>query len=350
MHRSRWTLALAAVLAIAVTVPTAASAARGGIPGPPSKGEPPTEEPPTDPPPADELPPSSRVNPFDGAAFFVDPGSNAARAAASSTDPEQAARFQKIAEQAQADWFGDWYPTDQVQAIAADRVARIRDQEALPVFVVYAIPSRDCGGYSSGGTNSPGAYRAWIAAFAAGLDGGPVAVILEPDALAQLDCLHGRKATDERLALLSEAVDTLAAAGAAVYLDAGNAEWHPAATIADRLVRANVAHARGFSLNVSNFFDDATSVTFGDAVSSLVGGKPFVVDTSRNGNGPTLDRRWCNPPGRALGQPPTVGTGNVDAFFWIKRPGESDGTCNGGPPAGTWWPDYAEQLAANATW
>jgi endoglucanase len=27
--------------------------------------------------------------------------------------------------------------------------------------------------------------------------------------------------------------------------------------------------------------------------------------------------------------------------LWIKRPGESDGTCNGGPPAGTFWDAYA---------
>ena len=38
----------------------------------------------------------------------------------------------------------------------------------------------------------------------------------------------------------------------------------------------------------------------------------------------------------------------LDAFVWIKRPGESDGTCNGGPPAGSWWPEYALGLAQRA--
>jgi len=38
----------------------------------------------------------------------------------------------------------------------------------------------------------------------------------------------------------------------------------------------------------------------------------------------------------------------VDAFLWIKIPGESDGTCQGCPPAGTWWPAYALGLARNA--
>ncbi|MGK5729857.1 glycoside hydrolase family 6 protein [Streptomyces sp. URMC 124] len=56
---------------------------------------------------------------------------------------------------------------------------------------------------------------------------------------------------------------------------------------------------------------------------------------------------WCNPPGRALGSRPTTATGNprIDAFLWIKRPGESDGACRGAPPAGRWWAQYALDLA-----
>ena len=33
------------------------------------------------------------------------------------------------------------------------------------------------------------------------------------------------------------------------------------------------------------------------------------------------------------------------AYLWVKRPGESDGPCNGGPSAGQWWPEYALGLA-----
>lgn len=77
-----------------------------------------------------------------------------------------------------------------------------------------------------------------------------------------------------------------------------------------------------------------------------------MVDTSRNGNGPlgaAGQDAWCNPPGRALGTPPTTRTGDplLDAYLWIKRPGESDGSCRGGPSAGTWWPEYALGLARN---
>lgn len=56
------------------------------------------------------------------------------------------------------------------------------------------------------------------------------------------------------------------------------------------------------------------------------------------------------PPGRALGTPPTTKTADplIADYLWIKRPGESDGTCKGGPKAGAWWPSYALGLARGA--
>jgi endoglucanase len=38
----------------------------------------------------------------------------------------------------------------------------------------------------------------------------------------------------------------------------------------------------------------------------------------------------------------------VDALLWAKPPGESDGACNGGPPAGRWWAEQAIELVENA--
>jgi endoglucanase len=175
-------------------------------------------------------------------------------------------------------------------------------------------------------------------------------VILEPDALGGLSCLDGA-GRRERLGLLAWAVERLSRQpGAIVYLDAGNPGWVPAAEMARRLRAAGVARARGFALNVANHSTTGDTRAYGRAISGLVGGKPFVIDTSRNGAG--SDGDWCNAPGRALGTPPTTRTGDpvVDALLWVKRPGESDGTCNGGPPAGTWWPQAALDLARGANW
>ena len=141
-----------------------------------------------------------------------------------------------------------------------------------------------------------------------------------------------------------------------VYLDAGNAGWQPAGTIAARLRQAGLAKARGFSLNVSNFDTTASETAYGEAIDRELGGGAgaahFILDTSRNGNGPAPGGAWCNPPGRALGTPPKAATGNsaLDAYVWVKRPGESDGTCNGGPAAGQFWPQYALSLAQSASW
>lgn len=293
-------------------------------------------------------------NVFAGASYYVDPYANAAREAAA--DPDNATTWNRIADHAQADWFGDWNATKDVTTVVSQRVRTITAAGALPVFVVYAIPQRDCGGYSSGGTNTPADYQAWVDAFATGLGSATAAVVLEPDALAGLDCLSS---TDQRtrLDLLRWAVDRLnAQAGVAVYLDAGNSHWKPASTMAQRLTDAGVAAARGFALNVSNFHTTSDETAYGLAVSDAIGGKPFVIDTSRNGLGPSTDASdpepWCNPSGRALGTPATTATGNarVDAYFWMKRPGESDGTCKGGPTAGSWWRDYAFGLADRAPW
>ena|SRR5947209_10964789 len=254
--------------------------------------------------------------------------------------PADAAALDALAAQPQAAWMGDWN-TD-VRSDVAGVVAAARG--ATAVLVAYDIPLRDCGGYSAGGAGSAAVYLRWISAFAAGLGQAPAAVVLEPDAVAGWDCLNVAQRR-ERAALLRSAIAVLRAdRRAAVYLDAGNSTWHAPAAIAGRLRQAGVAGARGFALNVSNFRTTAESVAYGHAISSALGRPtPFVVDTSRNGAGPAPGDAWCNPPGRALGRPPTTATGDplVDAFLWVKTPGESDGTCNGGPAAGEWWPDYA---------
>jgi endoglucanase len=108
---------------------------------------------------------------------------------------------------------------------------------------------------------------------------------------------------------------------------------------------------------------------------TLLGATPvtthFVVDTSRNGLGPWQPpaatypdaQDWCNPPDRGLGRRPTADTGIelIDAYLWVKTPGESDGECTRGlgpagttvdpewgrvdPAAGQWFPEQGLQLA-----
>ena len=68
-----------------------------------------------------------------------------------------------------------------------------------------------------------------------------------------------------------------------------------------------------------------------------------IIDTSRNGvpNGRTDCANWCNPRDMGVGLLPTTSTGSplVDALFWLKTPGESDG-CTDELPDGSSCPRY----------
>ena len=255
----------------------------------------------------------------------------------------------KIAAEPQALWFGEW--SADIRAAVNTTVSAAAAAGRVPVLVAYNIPQRDCGSYSAGGSASADAYRTWIRAFAAGIGARRAVVVLEPDSIAGLDCLNASdRAT--RLALLAEATRVLAAAAnTIVYLDGGHDAWQPVSTMASRLAQAGMPDAQGFALDVSNFRAQAGLVTYGQQLAAAIGVAHFVIDTSRNGLGPSPDGQWCNPPGRALGlRPGTASDYRLDWNLWIKRPGESDGPCNGGPAAGVYWPSYADGLASRAAW
>lgn len=295
-----------------------------------------------------------------GAALWVDPQNASARAArttrarAGTAALDQSALLAKAGRQPHSTWLGEWLTPAKVTPYVAARVTAARAKGAVPVFVLYAVPYRDCGSYSAGGHSDAVAYRAWVDAVAAGLAGGRAVAVLEPDAVASVGCLPVAGQT-ERLALLKYAATRLARTGTtSVYLDGGNARWQPAAVMAARLRSAGIEVARGFVVNAGNFDSTQAEVAYGKQIGAALGAPvPFVVDTSRNGLGPYQgELAWCNPPGRALGAPPTTRTGDplVDAFLWVKTPGLSDGTCRGGPTAGTWWQSYAVGLARRADW
>lgn len=258
--------------------------------------------------------------------------------------PDDAAVLDWLAAQPTGAWLGEW------SGDVATAAARAMSPDGhTAVVVVYGIPHRDCGNYSAGGM-SAAAYPGWIQDIARGIGSSPAVVVLEPDAIALADCLSDEQ-RDERYRLLRGAVRTLSANPATeVYIDAGHSIWHPASVTADRLRSAGVEHARGFALNTANFQHTDAEIVYGRAVSAAIGAStPFVIDTSRNGNGPFNEPDgWCNPPGRAVGRSPTTDTQTdlVDAFLWIKVPGESDGPCRGGPSAGVFWPEYALGLVS----
>jgi endoglucanase len=108
----------------------------------------------------------------------------------------------------------------------------------------------------------------------------------------------------------------------------------------------------------------------------------FVIDTSRNGKGPNnmqtyaaapynqpaavvsklASGNWCNPPASGAGVRPTAKTGValLDAYLWVKIPGQSDGQCDAAGGVRAWdytaytqpsWPtDAASQQLFDPLW
>lgn len=280
--------------------------------------------------------------------FYVDPETNAARwVAANPNDSRAAVIRDRIAAVPQARWFTTTN-TDTVRAQVSAYVGAAAAVGKVPILVVYDIPNRDCGGASSGGAPSHAAYRAWVDEVAAGLAGRPAYIVLEPDVLPLMtDCQNAQQQADTRSSMAYAGKKLKAgSAQAKVYFDIGHSAWLPASEAANRLRAADISNsADGISTNVSNYRTSSAEITYAKSVLAGVGDSRLhaVIDTSRNGNGPQ-GSAWCDPAGRRIGTPSTTETGDprIDAFLWVKLPGEADGCI---APAGQFVPQRAFELA-----
>jgi len=285
-----------------------------------------------------------------GTQFYADPNSQVVRwDAANRGDYREPAIESRIAQIPQGIWFANYRPST-VQSDVSAVTSAAAAAGKTPVLVVYMIPNRDCGGASAGGAPDINSYRNYMQSFANGLGSHQVIVILEPDSLSLQTCLNSQQAADRDNAIAFAGARLKAADPAAkVYMDAGHSAWNPPATQAATLNAAGVrTSSDGIFSNVSNFHTTASEVSYDKQVLAALGNPSnlhIVVDTSRNGNG-ALGSEWCDPAGRALGQVPTANTGDgaVDAYLWVKPPGEADGCAN---TAGTFDPGLAYALITN---
>ncbi|MFB9474100.1 glycoside hydrolase family 6 protein [Nonomuraea salmonea] len=279
--------------------------------------------------------------------FYVDPESNPAKWVRDNPGDSRASRIQSaIASKPMAFWVGGWF--GDVSATVSSYVAAADAADRLPVLVAYNIPGRDaCGGHSGGGAGSESAYRAWISAFASAVGDRPAVVVIEPDSLGDFACMDDEDiAARNRMLTYATGQFRDHAPNTWAYLDAGNAGWVAAGTMAQRLQNAGVGNIRGFAVNVSNYYTTAQSAAYAsDVNAALGGGAKWVIDTSRNGKG--SNGEWCNPAGRRLGTPAQVGgDAGTELLLWVKVPGDSDGNCGIAPgtPAGTFSPELAIRL------
>ena len=354
--------------------------------------------------------------------FFVPPPASGAVSQilqlVGSGDLRDAASVTKMVATPQAVWFTGGTPA-QVEKQARTTLVEAALERAVPVLVAYDVPGRDCAQYSAGGALDQAAYEAWISSLAAGIGTSKAVVILEPDALGNLPSGCNLSTTvypytdAERIAEISYAVTALEQdPNISVYLDGTHSAWQSVGTITQRLLEAGVQSAQGFYLNVSNYQPTPELVDYGTWISDCiamvtdpanwsydqpgncasqyypatqsdfstwdlstqwyaqnmdgaVASTHFVIDTSRNGNGPNdmstygsapynqpasvvstlASGSWCNPPDSGLGLTPTSNTGVplLDAYLWVKTPGQSDGQCDAAGGVRAWnYADYTQ--------
>jgi cellulose 1,4-beta-cellobiosidase len=262
----------------------------------------------------------------------------------------------------------------------------------------------------------------------------PIVLIIEPDSLPNLatnqgDPHCGNTATTNAYKIgIPYAIKTLATAcpSCTLYVDAAHGGWlgwqNNIQAFSQLIGQMNIQnYIRGFSTNVANYqplgvqcpstqwclnnqhpgdpccYDPCKLLSEWNPANNeqnyvltvvqqfkqvMPGFSPkFIIDTGRNGVGNMRSdcANWCNIRGAGVGHFPTTNTTNpdvIDAYYWLKTPGESDGCtqtlpdgsqcvrydsmCGSAdsigsrsgepraPVAGQWFDYQIKQLAANA--
>lgn len=245
-------------------------------------------------------------------------------------------------------WYGDNPKKPKKHMEKSIRRLLNRAHPQLPIFVIYNIPNRDVGQYSKGGAKTRESYLDFIERFSRGIGNSNPIIVYEPDALPH-STLLSEEEQEWRLDLMKESLELLTNnCSGRVYIDVGHSSWLSPKQASKLLTLVSNSKVKGFSVNVCNYRTTEESLDWGTKICRWRKDDTFIIDTSRNGKG-ALDTEWCNPKGRGLGEVPTTKTEDkkCDAYVWVKIPGESDGKCNGGPKAGMFWGEQAEELVRN---
>jgi cellulose 1,4-beta-cellobiosidase len=352
------------------------------------------------------------VNPFEGAHLYINPDYAKTVEGLAVAHPDDAALLKKMATFPTAIWLSWIADTKDVGRYLDDALAQQKasGKPEVVTFVVYDLPNRDCNAASSAGELSAddageaGYQHRYIDVIAAAFAAHPdvrIAAVLEPDSLANLVTNLQNPKCEAAQGIykrgIAYAITKLSLPNVFLYLDAAHAGWlgwpknlgRSVTMYKEVLTMAGGAdRIRGFALNVSNY-DPAKDATnpkrqldaapddelgyVGDLSKALdaagITGKGFVIDTGRDGKGyiRSSPANWCNIKGAGLGERPRAAPApKVDAYLYIKVPGESDGTADakatrfdencvsedatpGAPEAGKMFDTYLIDLLKNAT-
>ncbi len=350
-------------------------------------------------------------NPFAGAEMFVNPDYAAQIDTSIAKSPGDAALLQKVKQFPTAVWIDTIANISRVKPALSKALEQqnAKGKPVVTVFVVYNLPNRDCHANASNGelklpeglATYKTKYIDELAKRFTEASSQRIVAIIEPDSLPNLAtnlsdprCVAADSAYREGV---TYAISQLALPNVSLYLDAAHAGWlgwadnqtKTAAIFKEVAMKAGgLNKIRGFATNVANYTtlttmperfsydgnpckDELTYVQQMGNTLKAAGftDAHFIVDTSRNGKSNIRSKwgNWCNNAGAGLGERPKADpTSGVDAYFWVKPPGESDGTSDRAasrydsfcgeadavqpaPEAGTWFHNYFLMVAKNAT-
>lgn len=319
-------------------------------------------------------------NPYSGNDFFVNPYFVENLQKSKEKNPELSDKISQMQKQGGT---GIWVVNRELVGVVDRFLTAAREQRAqsgrnvTTTFVVYNLPERDCSANASAGElyldqDGLNKYKSeFIDRIAEAFRRYPemaISVVLEPDSLPNIVTNNGVRRCNDRVFQayregVAYAIQKLALPNVAIYLDAGHAGWlgwdnnraGVARVFREVIDLAGGAHLiRGFATNVSNYtplrepdpsderrksayygynpaMDELTYVDLLQKNFQQAGlnGMKFIIDTGRNGNprARTVWGNWCNVREATLGAAPQVNPEpNIDAYVWIKPPGESDGS------------------------
>lgn len=351
------------------------------------------------------------VNPFAGARLYRNPDYVRAVQALEAAHPADAPLLRKMEALPTAIWLSWISDTKELPRQLADvrREEQAAGQPVVPVFVVYDLPGRDCAAAASAGELTPDAagearyQHEFIDPIAAAFRAHPeqrIVVILEPDSLSNVVTNSDRPSCHVAAGIykrgIAYAITQLSLPNVFLYVEAAHAGWlgfpkniGRAASLYKEVLdmAGGPSRIHGFALNVSNYDpavdpaktprDRTTAASdetgyAADLTKALadvgITGKKFVIDTGRDGRAyiRSVASSWCNVKGAGLGERPRAAPRPlIDAYLYIKTPGESDGTSDpkeprfdetcggedatpGAPQAGKMFDAYLIDLLKNA--
>jgi len=364
-------------------------------------------------------------NPFQGTDYYTNPDFVAEIENTIKSYPALAPQLRKTQNISAAYWIDTISRIGNITAVLEGAKAQQAKtgRKTLTTFIIYDLPNRDCAAAASNGeltcadsacTDGLNTYRTKyvdpIVQLFKKYPDQPIVAVVEPDSLGNMatnlaiqKCSTAENAYYTGIAYSIAQLSTLP--NVYIYLDACHGGWlgwddnrNKIAQIFLKVLSAagGVDKIRGFATNTANYqpLGSLTSTAdpcklqsqYNKAINEVVyvnlltqtlqsvgiTGKGFIIDTARSG---VTDMRsdcsnWCNINHSGLGIRPTSdtassGVGNIDAYYWLKTPGESDGSSDSNAPrydfhcgsvdsfkpspqAGQWNADFYVMLVQNA--